>query len=62
MPYQAPPYVFQEYPKWVYPETGEPLVVLDAQEESLALGQARKRRGRKANDTQRSDTPSTQAS
>jgi len=31
-------YVFQEYPKWVYPNGEKPFVVNDADEEAAAMG------------------------
>lgn len=31
-------YAFQEYPKWVTPEDGKPLIVQDAEEEARVLG------------------------
>lgn len=41
------PYVFQEFPKWVTPEGGEPVLVQTAEEEAALLGTAEKpRRGR----------------
>lgn len=38
-------YVFQEFPKWVTPEGGEPVLVQTAEEEAAVMGE-KPRRGR----------------
>lgn len=38
MNYVAPPYVFQEFPKWVKDPAGEPVLVYSAQEEAALTG------------------------
>lgn len=30
--------MFQEFPKWLYPENGEPVLVQDAEEEAAVMG------------------------
>lgn len=41
------PYVFHEYPKWVTPPDGEPVIVQDAEEEAAVMAsEPAKRRGR----------------